>query len=86
MENPFDIFEQIYESHDNGEISDEEMVFLCESAEEKLMLVQENFFGIGGAVETRGKQLVDGPAFVDGHYAASQFVVRRMERDGQLEL
>ena len=59
MENPFDIFEQIYESHDNGEISDEEMVFLCESAEEKLMLVQENFFGIGGAVETRGKQLVD---------------------------
>lgn len=59
MENPFDIFEQIYEAHDNGEISDEEMVFLCESAEEKLMLVQENFFGIGGAVETRGKQLVD---------------------------
>ena len=30
MENPFDIFEQIYESHDNGEISDEEIIKLLE--------------------------------------------------------
>lgn len=56
--NPFDIFEQIYESHDNGEISDEEMVFLCESAEEKLGLIQESFFGIGGAVESGGNNYI----------------------------